>query len=558
MNIDSELKIRDHKCYGEELQGFDQILPLNILIGKNNSGKSTLFEIIQCFCQGNTKSLQSGAKVYCVNTLTKQKLDEQFKTQNRGFKGYANDLKFAQKELLNTKSYFKLQDSRKLGLEYLSAKIDEDYNLNRAKSMIEKIRFSYPFNGKEFVKITAERDIVPELTDDNNIKFSDNGSGITNTIRSILLHSKFDRKIVTETLLSQINKITSPEIIFSAIWVKKHDSNFNEIYFSNENDEDIPLSAMGSGIKTIIILLVELLVRPRIEQYEPKTKVFAFEEIENNLHPALQRRLFSFIRDYIIENNTFLFLSTHSNVPIDLFGPDKSAQILHVIQENGISKVRTVLTDEHTVDILNDLEYLPSSILQSNGIIWVEGPSDRIYINKWISLNSPELKEGLHYSIMFYGGRNLANVTASRYDELNELVNLLRINRNAYVVIDKDSKRATKKLNETKRRIQLELGGKNCWVTQGIEIENYLSERTVKMWLQSKGRESHFSQNKHVKFEKAVTKSISVGSTLNYANSKRAFSQEIVSFMNLLDLHTFDLKDRIESLVGAIKSWNFI
>ena len=33
--------------------------------------------------------------------------------------------------------------------------------------------------------------------------------------------------------------------------------------------------------------------------------------------------------------------------------------------------------------MLNDLDVRASDLLQSNGIIWVEGPSDRIYIKRW-------------------------------------------------------------------------------------------------------------------------------------------------------------------------------
>ena len=33
-------------------------------------------------------------------------------------------------------------------------------------------------------------------------------------------------------------------------------------------------------------------------------------------------------------------------------------------------------------DVLDDLGAKASDIFQSNGIIWVEGPSDRIYIKK--------------------------------------------------------------------------------------------------------------------------------------------------------------------------------
>src|SRR5216683_6762244 len=38
--------IRNYKCFGGDDQGFEKILPINLIIGRNNSGKSTLLDII--------------------------------------------------------------------------------------------------------------------------------------------------------------------------------------------------------------------------------------------------------------------------------------------------------------------------------------------------------------------------------------------------------------------------------------------------------------------------------------------------------------------------------
>ena len=44
---DVSLKFKNYKCFGEELQGFESILPINIIIGRNNSGKSSLLDLIK-------------------------------------------------------------------------------------------------------------------------------------------------------------------------------------------------------------------------------------------------------------------------------------------------------------------------------------------------------------------------------------------------------------------------------------------------------------------------------------------------------------------------------
>ena len=73
-------------------------------------------------------------------------------------------------------------------------------------------------------------------------------------------------------------------------------------------------------------------------------------------------------------------------------------------------------TDNHARDILRDLRYQASDLLQTNGIIWVEGPSNRIYINRWLELSGSKFTEGVDYSIMFYGGACLASLSAADSD----------------------------------------------------------------------------------------------------------------------------------------------
>jgi hypothetical protein len=49
--------------------------------------------------------------------------------------------------------------------------------------------------------------------------------------------------------------------------------------------------------------------------------------------------------------------------------------------------------------------------------IWVEGPTDRIYLQQWIKLPRSNLEEGVDYSIMFYGGRLLSHLTPDDEEE---------------------------------------------------------------------------------------------------------------------------------------------
>lgn len=153
-------------------------------------------------------------------------------------------------------------------------------------------------------------------------------------------------------------------------------------------------------------------------------------------------------------------------------------------------------------NILDDLGLKASDLLQSNGIIWVEGPSDRIYLNKWIQLwSNNALKEGKDYQCVFYGGRLLSNIILDKKYE-DELVNLINVNRNSIVIIDSDKKTSHSPINSTKKRIKEDCDKNNTmyWITKGREIENYIPDALIKKLKVLKKVKNIFSISKYRRF----------------------------------------------------------
>jgi len=174
-----------------------------------------------------------------------------------------------------------------------------------------------------------------------------------------------------------------------------------------------------------------------------------------------------------------MVISTHANTAIDVFSRCEDAQILHVTHDGKRSDV-TALQAAGLGGVLDDLGFLASDLLQSNFVVWVEGPSDRILIRRGLHDIAPELEVGIHYSIMFYGGRLLSHLgyDVDPDDELvREFINLARINRNSAIIMDSDHDAADHgDLNVTKQRVISEFEEAGCmtWVTWGREIENYV------------------------------------------------------------------------------------
>ncbi len=90
--------------------------------------------------------------------------------------------------------------------------------------------------------------------------------------------------------------------------------------------------------------------------------------------------------------------------------------------------------------------------------------------------------EGIHYSIMFYGGRLAAHLSgAVDAKEVEGFISLRRLNRRGVMLIDSDRDKPRKPINATKLRLRDEFdsGPGHAWITDGREIENYLTPTQV-------------------------------------------------------------------------------
>ena len=545
------LEIKGYKCFQDNYNGFKEIKGINLLIGKNNSGKSSLINLLELVVGKDAKQIKplGNSKIRLTGVLEKTWFESVF-SKSREIKMHGNNVGLNDIKKFTGSPFEQIISSDGKSTFNFLFEHPSYYKPDFNKSVLH---FKNPFSSFKFRKIASERNFRAEQ-ENVNVKLESDGKGASNYIQRFQNYSDLDRSIVTELLLNELNKIINPEIKFSELISRrnKDDRNLWEVYFENEMEYPIPVSAMGSGLQTILTVLVNLLLVPRFEKTKPDKYIFAFEELENNLHPSLQKRLIKYIIDYQKEHNSTFFLTTHSNAFIDILSTTKNAQIIHVTNDTKISKATVVQTQFDKYSIIEDLGNKASDLLQSNGIIWVEGPSDRTYLNKWISLLDESLIEGMHYSIMHYGGRLLAGVTLLTEYLEQQLIPLLKINRNAFVMIDSDSKSDLDKITKTKIRIESEIGEELCWITEGKEIENYLSKKVINKWLKEKGKE--------IKSEPApyenVGDLIKKEGGIDYNSNKAKFSREISEFINTDDLSIMDLKEQIENLVENIRDWN--
>jgi len=505
------VKIRRNKCFKEDFAGFDRIKPINIIVGRNNSGKSVLLDMVEFLVKTKLPSHWEAEDTDGVNTildgsreflftriLSENTLGQIFNPSSSGGGLSGNHWEHCGRYLLSSPiefhvdSMLKPQSVSLLGSPFDSMYLRDDrrkekHGKTACQYIANKIHRGFIPNAllnKTYRRLTAERDIVPE-EQSNELFLGINGTGASNIIRAFLNDAKFDRDVIRVTLLEGLNKIFEPDNTFTEIVSRRIEVDKWEIFLNEEKKQIlIPLSKSGSGLKTILLVLLNLLAIPKIPLNSPDTQnyIFAFEELENNLHPSLLRRLYRYIETFAEKEKSIFFITTHSNIVIDIFSQSDSAQIVHVTHDGIQAKTETVHHFTSQNAILDDLGVRASDLLQANGIVWLEGPSDRIYFNRWVEIfSNGSLREHRDYECAFYGGAVLSHYQAADPNDDGNFINIFRVNRNAILLADSDktSKNDTLKTRVARMKHQIEQTRGIVWVFDAKEIENYIPSECI-------------------------------------------------------------------------------
>ena len=555
---DVSVKLTNYKCFGEKPQGFDSIMPVNVLIGRNNCGKSSLLDLIDYVVSPkNLDKLRHKDKnpTFTITfPLYEDVLKKVFKESTSGGGLGGNHWKYGRRWIGKKGEFLVKQDTRK---EFI--RTYHPLEPEGAKSYFDNVadNISTPFETKKFMLLRSERDIKPENRADMSLN-DQNGTGATGLIKEFIHREDYPTDLVEEKMLEELNKIMEPDSSFNDISVQKLAANgMWEIFLKEEKKGRIALSQSGSGLKTVLLVLIYILLIPHVDGRSLDNYIFAFEELENNLHPSLQRRLFGYLRNFAVDNNTIFFFTTHSNVVIDLFSNDDQAQLYHIEHDGNEANIRAVKTYIEKAGIIDDLDIRASDLLQSNGVVWVEGPSDKLYINRWIDIWSEgKIKEGTHYQCVFYGGRLLSHLSAEPPDNREEdPINILLTNRNAIIIMDSDKLNKSQEINDTKKRIRKEINdvGGFCWITQGKEIEHYIPKSVLSSYYDM---EISNEIDRYTPFDDYLD-TIKEGEGKRYLSKKVLFAEEIIPLFSKENLSSWlDLGTQIDKVIENIKNGN--
>ncbi len=315
----------------------------------------------------------------------------------------------------------------------------------------------------------------------------------------------------------------------------------------NNNGLRLPLSYYGTGVHELIIMITAVLSKEQV--------ICCIEEPEIHLHPRLQRAL---IEALVAETSNQYFITTHSPTLLNSLATITKVSLFHLKIQEDETVGGLIDTGLAGIQAIKDLGLKPSDLLQANSIIWVEGPSDRVYIQRWLELFAPGLCEGRDYIFMCYSQMQRLSIEADAF--INGRVNVLKLNPNAIVVGDSDKGKEDDMVSEAKKEMvrQCEDNGGIGWITSGREIENYLSPRTiVSACKELRNANIEISFGRYEDFEKVIDAALqSQGAKpLQYGDHKLDYSRKFAEHISKEDIGE-ELKEQLSLVVEKISEWN--
>lgn len=532
----NSIYVKNYRAFneGQTLELAD-LQKITFLIGPNNSGKSLIARVFSIFDFEMRDTITSN--FFTINHFsdydfhkicTDSPIEIEFKLNTKFFTS-TRDVDLAKVRHLSDLSLcFKIIKNRNqcFWLYYLSSSQIDSHTL-----IMDSDDFKSTYNA-EFTTVSSLMKEDVERLCIRIFKEIQNSILVFDPIRSFDRQGNAAFSVSGGELIKWLDEKENPSLIRKA---KLQVKDWLEHEFNLEAPEDVQSSKdrksmefifkdglvfssaeIGTGYTMLYILLMEI--------FRKSKRLIIIDEIESHLQPGLIRVLMRIIRDsqaqYIITTHSPTVMeSSREGDFLYRFKKINGASIFegffrhHSSNEQSDAKIMR--------EVCNELGIIPGDALLSNVVIWVEGPSEILWLRTLLKHYYPKFRdergltenliEGLHYSIVMTGGGLIANYEFSEDEKYvselseGELLKVLRVNPNSFVMIDSDNVNTSSEKYRRMMRIARELNNQNklhkvlnskslsdeeveskrenipnLWILKGKELENYAHPELLK------------------------------------------------------------------------------
>lgn len=329
MNIQSFRGINDLQI--------DNIGAINVFVGGNNSGKTSVLEAIQLFCKPNEYNMISISKQRenkYSSTLTRNSLEQFLFLFNADINdSEKNDYEINISGILNQTEEVLNVKGNIVEEIIVTKRIDEssyiNENIEENESEIEEV--------KTFIGTISLNEPSKNQSKKKNIELN-NYSRFRRNINALTLINVEMTRTIDHIIIDSFEQlIKEREIKAIAVqMLKNFDSTIEDIRYikdgfrfvpmiENSNGKYIPLSLYGDGMKKALTIL-NVIVRA-------KNGIVLIDEFETGLHTSVMASTFKFMVEIANTLNVQLFLTTHSIEAVD--------KLLQATKEN-INEMRVI------------------------------------------------------------------------------------------------------------------------------------------------------------------------------------------------------------------------
>ena len=226
------------------------------------------------------------------------------------------------------------------------------------------------------------------------------------------------------------------------------------VSFRGENDaSSIRLHEMGGGVEQMLLVAIAL-------HSQSNSGGLFLEEPESHLHPGAQRFLF----ERLLASSRQIFLTTHS--PTFLNTEQVGVRIYRVSKNHNVTQVIPTNLYKDLSDPLKELGVRNSDVLLSDAVLFVEGQSDSEIFTRWGEAFGLKFNERNLRIIHMNGGADAASSAPIRSELLEKIMAQAAVPH--LLLLDRDH-RSLEEINKLERAL-----GSNIHILERREIENYL------------------------------------------------------------------------------------